>query len=148
MLVVNVLDEAKLGNRKGALMEAITYERFANEHARRVGGQRLFDAMLNQVQGKDEDTAEISWRVTGYLHPTEVYANVRADSERGLLTFTVDERDSANSDVYITTVEFTVRLGGERMILQQGAELVSDATAVDQALDDFVRVAQPEMQEG
>lgn len=146
MLVVDASHEAKKG--KGVLMKAIAYQTFAKEQAKRVGGQRLFDAMHNQIGGIDEDVAEISWRVQGYTDSTEVYANVRADCERSLLTFSVDERDATSADGYVNTIEFTVLLSGERMVLQRGSELVHDSSFVDEALADFVRVAQPQMQEG
>lgn len=127
-------------------MSVSAYQQFAQEHARHVGGQRLFDAMSQQVNGQDQDVAEINWRALGYDTEREVYANVRADFDNRLLRFTVDERLAGSTDEFSSNISFTVRISAGVLTLERNAELLTDAELVQEALNEFIRIANPQMQ--
>lgn len=115
------------------------YRKFAEEHARHVGGDRLFAAMLNQVQGQDEDVAEINWRVQGYGN-TEVFANISADCDQGVLRFSVDERHSTDRE-FLPSLEFSVWVKPGGLVLEAGGDIINDEALALEKLAEFSRIA-------
>ena len=128
-------------------MKISAYQKFAEAHAQRVGGQRLLDAMLRQVNGDDEDAAEINWRVLGYDNSTEVYANVSANYDKAVIRFSIDERQPASTGEFSTSVDFAIHdhplnSDGHRYANQWLCNHDCCASRTGHSFDRFLRCAQ------
>ena len=123
------------------------YKKFAEVHAMRVGGPRLYAAMENQVNGDDQDVAEINWRVQGFAETVEVFANISANHDAATIRFSIDERTPPVDGELVPSMDFIIHVRDEGWLFECGPDIHADEAMALEALNEFVRVAEPMKQE-
>lgn len=114
------------------------YSQFAREYASLVGGQALSDALSRQIAGDDRDVYELSWSVASVDEAVRVAANIKADFDRRLIDFSIDEAlDGASG--YVSVLSLVLNMVEDDPQLLRADEVI--ATGWGQVVPELRRFA-------